>query len=74
VIGLLAGHHVLIVVPGDAFHVLGHGPPGHGHAIAVQIAMLEHGLHQQRNAANLEHVLGDIFAARFQVGDVGRAS
>jgi hypothetical protein len=29
-------------------------------------------LHQQRNAAGLEHVLGDIFAARLQVGDVRR--
>ena len=32
---------------------------------------IEQGLHHQRDAADLEHVLGDIFAARLQVGDIG---
>ena len=35
--------------------------------------MVEQGLHQQRNAACLEHVLGDIFAAGLEIGDIGRA-
>ena len=54
------------------FEVLGDGPAGDGHAVAVQVAVVEQRLHQQRNAAGLEHVLGDVSAARLQVGDVGR--
>ena len=53
------------------FEVLGDRPAGHGHAVAVQEAVVEQRLHQQRHAASLEHVLGDIAAARFQVGDIG---
>ena len=34
--------------------------------------MVEQRLHQQRNAASLEHVLGDITAGRFQIGDIRR--
>ena len=37
----------------------------------MQMAMVEQRLHQQRNAASLEHVLGDITAARLQIGDIG---
>ena len=44
--------------------------PGHGHAVAVQEAMIEQRLHQERNAASFEHVLGDITAARFQIRDI----
>ena len=34
--------------------------------------MSEQRLHQDRDAAGLEHVLGDVAATRLQVGDVGR--
>jgi hypothetical protein len=33
---------------------------GDRHAVAVQEAVVEQRLHQQRHAAGLEHVLGDI--------------
>ena len=66
-------NHVLLIVPGNVLHVFGQSTAGHRHAVAVQIAVVEQRLHQQRNAAGLEHVLGDVFAARLQVGDVGRA-
>ena len=52
--------------------IFGNRAAGHGHAVAVQEAVVEQRLHQQRDAARLEHVLGDIAAARLQVGDVGR--
>ena len=44
--------------------------PGHGHAVAVQEAVIEQRFHQQRNTASFEHVLGDITAARFQIRDI----
>ena len=65
--------HVLVVVPLHRGEVLGHGAAGHGHAVAVQVAVVEQRLHEQRDAAGLEQVLGDVAAARLQVGDVGRA-
>ncbi len=34
--------------------------------------MVKKGFHEQRNAAGLEHVLGHIFAAGLEVGDVRR--
>ena len=39
-----------------------------------EIAAVEQRLHQHRHAADLEHVLGDVFAAGLQVGDVGRVA
>ena len=36
----------------------------------MQVAMVEQRLHQQRDAANFEHVLGDITAARLQIRDI----
>ena len=65
--------HVLVGVPLHRGQVLGHGAAGHGHAVAVQEAVVEERLHQERNAAGLEQVLGDIAPAGLQVGDVGRA-
>ena len=38
----------------------------------MQEAVVEERLHEERHAARLEHVLGDVAAARLQVGDVGR--
>ena len=64
--------HVLVRVPLHVLQVLGDRPAGHGHAVAVQEAVVEQRLHQERHAARLEHVLGDVAAARLQVGDVGR--
>jgi hypothetical protein len=65
--------HVLVRVPRHALHVLGQRAAGHGHAVAVQEAVVEQRLHEDRDAARLKHVLGDVAAARLQVGDVGRA-
>jgi hypothetical protein len=36
----------------------------------MQEAVIEQRLHQERYAANLEHVFGDITAARFQIRDI----
>jgi len=47
-------------IPFHVLHVLGHGAAGHGQAIAVHVAVIEQGIHQQRHAAGFEHVLGDI--------------
>ena len=63
-------HHVLVRVPFHAFHVLGDAAAGDGQAVAVQVAVIEQSLHQQRHAACFEHVLGDITAARFQIRDI----
>ncbi len=63
---------VLFVIPMDLRHVLGDGPASDGEAIAVQKAVVEQCLHQERNAASLEHVLGDIFAARLEISNIGR--
>src|ERR1700690_1270887 len=63
-------HHVLVRVPFHALHVLGDGAAGDGQAIAVQIAVGEQCLHQIRHAPSLEHILGDITAARFQIRDI----
>ena len=63
-------HHVLVRVPFHVLQILGDGAAGDGHAIAVQEAVVEQRLHQQRHAASFEHVLGDITAARFQIRDI----
>ena len=55
-----------------ALQVLADRLAGHGHAVAVEVAALEQRLHQNRHAADLVHILGDVFAARFHVGDIGR--
>ncbi len=39
----------------------------------MKIAVIEQRLHQERDAAGLEHVLGDVAAGRLEVGDIGRA-
>ncbi len=39
----------------------------------MQEAVLEQGLHEKRNAARLEQILGHVGAAGFQIGDIGRA-
>ena len=64
---------VLVGIPAHLLQVFGNCAAGHGHAVAVQEAVVEQRLHQERHAARLEHVLGDVAAARLQVGDVGRA-
>ncbi len=66
--------HVLVRVPLHRGHVLGDGAAGHGEAVAVQEAVLQQRLHQQRDAAGLEHVLGDVAPAGLEVGDIGRAA
>ena len=44
--------------------------PVDGHAIAVQVAVIEQGLQQERHAARFEQILGDITARRFQIRDI----
>ncbi len=64
--------HVLVVVEFHAFQVFGDGLAGHGHAVAVNVAAVQQGLHQHRHAAGFVHVLGHVLSARLEVGDVGR--
>ena len=44
--------------------------PVDGHAIAVQIAVIEQSFQQERHAPRLEQILGDITARRFQIRDI----
>ena len=63
-------HDVLVGIPLHAFHVLGDGAARDGDAVAMQEAVVEQRLHQERYAANFEHVFGDITAARLQIRDI----
>jgi len=65
--------NVLQVVPLHRCEVLGNRAAGDRKAVAMQEAMIQQRLHHQRNAADFEHILGDIFAAGLQVRDVRRA-
>jgi hypothetical protein len=65
-------HHVLGVIPFHALEVFRHGAAGDGHAVAVHETVIEQRLHQKRDAAGFEHVLGDVSAARLEIGDVRR--
>ena len=64
-------HHVLLGIPLHRGQVLRHGAAGHGHAVAVEKAAVEERLQDERNAADLEQVLGHIAAAGLQVRDIG---
>ena len=69
--GLSAGtHHVLVGIPFHALEILRDGAAGDRHAVAVQVAVIEEGFHQEWHAASFEQILGDITAARFQIRDV----
>ena len=57
---------VLIGVPLHRFQILGDGAAGDGQAVAMEKAMVEQRLHQQRNATSFEHVFGDIAAGGFK--------
>ena len=63
-------HHILLVVPRDLGQILGDRAAGDGEAIAVKEAVVEKGLHEERNAARFEEVLGDIAPAGLEIGDV----
>ena len=63
-------HDVLLGVPFHARQILRDRPPGDRHAVAVQVTVVEQRLHQKRHAASFEQILGDIAAARFQIGDI----
>ena len=63
-------NHVLVRIPFHRLEILGNCSPGDGDAIAVEIAVLQQCLHQNWNAANFEHVFGDITATRLQIGDI----
>src|SRR5215470_8039421 len=63
-------HHILVGIPLHAAHVLGDRAAGDGHAVAVQEAMIEESFHEERHAASLEQILGDITAAWFQIRDI----
>jgi hypothetical protein len=62
--------HVLVLVPLHLSDVLGDRTPCDGQALAMEIAMVEEGPHEERNATSLEHIFGDITAARFQIRDI----
>ena len=53
---------------GDLSQVLGQGLPGHGHAVAVQQAAVEHAFHQRLNTADLDELRHQVAPARFYVG------
>ena len=38
----------------------------------MEKSLIQQRLHQQRNATGFKHVFRDIFAARFQIRDIGR--
>jgi len=57
-------------IPFHAFEVLGNGAAGDRHAVAVQMAMIQQRLHQQRDATSFEHVFGHIAATRLQIRDI----
>ena len=63
---------VLVRIPFHVLEILGNRAAGHCHAVAVQEAVVEQRLHEQRHAARLEHVLGNVLSARLHVGDVRR--
>ena len=71
--GVVGGaDHVLVRVPFHAFHVLRHGAARHRQAVAMQEAVVQQRLHEKRDAAHFEQVLGHVTPAGLQVGDVGR--
>ena len=63
-------HNILLRVPLHMGHVFGNCATSHGHAISVQISVIEQRFHQKRNTAGLEHVLGDIATAGLQIRNV----
>ena len=63
-------YDVLIGIPLHGLQVLGNSSARDGNALAVQVAVIEQGFHQERYAPYLEHVFGDITAARFQIRDI----
>ena len=62
---------LLVGVPDDFLDILAERLAGDGDAISVYQAVIHHRLHQHVDTAGIVHVLGDIFAARFQVGQIG---
>ena len=53
-------------------HVLGPGLARHRHLAAVEHIVINHELDDTRGPSNILHVLHDVLAARFQVGQEGR--
>ncbi len=64
---------VLALRQADSIEVLREAAACHGQALPMQEAAVEQGLQHHRHAADLVHVLGEIAAAGFQVGDERRA-
>ena len=64
--------HLLVGVPGDFVDIFAQRLAGDGHAVTDDQAVVHHRLHQHVDTARRVHVPGDIFAARLQVGEIGR--
>src|SRR5262245_13035507 len=63
-------NHILSVVPLHRLEIFRDRAAGDSQTLAMQIAMIEEGLHQQRYPPSFEHVFGDITAAGFQIRDI----
>ena len=66
--------YCLVVDGGHIGHVLGQGPAGNGHGVAVEQAGLQHSLGHQGNAAVAVQVGHNIAPAGAHVGNVGSAA
>ena len=64
--------HLLVGVPGDLVDILAERLAGDGHRLGIEEAAIEQRLHHHVDPAGVVHVLGDIFPAGLQVGDVRR--
>ena len=63
---------LLVGREGDVLEVFGHGLAGDRDAVAVQEAVVEQLAQQDRDAAGVVHILGDILPAGLEVTDIGR--
>ncbi len=70
---VVSAHDLLVRIELHVLQIFGNRLARDGHAIAVDIAAVQQRAHQHRHAARFPHILGDIFAARFQRGEIGRA-
>ena len=62
---------LLVRVPGDFLDIFAKRLASHGDAVANDQTIVHHRLHQHVDTAGRVHILGDIFAARFQICQIG---
>ena len=63
--------HPAVGFAADVVELLADGAPARGDAVAVEEAGAHELLEHHRHAAGLEEVLGDVFAARLEVDEIG---